>query len=290
MARPVCVIVNPSAGSGRAARRLPEVEAGLRSRGVPFRVARTTSLAHAQELAREAVERGEVAAAMGGDGIVGTVAHALRGTEGILGVIPGGRGNDFARKLGIGATPEASCEVLATAEPRAVDAAEANGATFLGIVSAGIDSDCQVIANSTRLKLGSLVYVYATLRALRAWKGADWEVTVDGDTRRFNGYAVAVCNSGVFGGGMYLSPESSVFDGRLEVVLTERSSKLAYLRGIPRVFKGTHVDDPSFHILSGREVTFAADRPFSAFADGDPIADLPATVRVLPGALRVLAP
>jgi diacylglycerol kinase family enzyme len=56
------------------------------------------------------------------------------------------------------------------------------------------------------------------------------------------------------------------------------------------VFKGTHVNEPNFTVLRGRAVTFTADRPFTAYADGDPIVDLPATVRVLPGALRVLVP
>ena len=56
------------------------------------------------------------------------------------------------------------------------------------------------------------------------------------------------------------------------------------------MFKGTHVDEPGLHLLRGRSVTFQADRPFTAYADGDPIAELPATVDVVPGTLRVLAP
>ncbi len=98
----LCLIVNPSAGRGRAARLLPRVEQALRARGLGFRVERTHSLAHARELARSALAAGEIATAMGGDGLLGAVAGELRGTGGLLGVLPGGRGNDFARKLGIG--------------------------------------------------------------------------------------------------------------------------------------------------------------------------------------------
>src|SRR5215212_7666184 len=100
--RPICLIVNPSAGRGRAARLLPRVEAALRARGMAFRVERTHSLGHARELAQAAVASGEVAAGMGGDGLLGAMAGELRETDGVLGVVPGGRGNDFARKLGIG--------------------------------------------------------------------------------------------------------------------------------------------------------------------------------------------
>ena len=229
MDRRFCLIVNPSAGRGRAARLLPRVEQALRARGLAFRVERTDSLAHARELARGALAAGEVAAAMGGDGLLGAVAGELRGSGGLLGVLPGGRGNDFARKLGIGTDPEQACDVLAAGRRRLIDVAEAGGRSYLGIASAGFDSDVQDIANGTRLPLGELVYVYATLRALHGWRHARWEVVVDGEAQEFDGYSVAVANSGVFGGGMYLVPDASLDDGMLDVVLTRAACKWSYL-------------------------------------------------------------
>jgi YegS/Rv2252/BmrU family lipid kinase len=290
MDRPVRLIVNPSAGGGRAARLLPGVEAALRGLGIAFRVDRTTSMEHARELARAACKAGEVAAAMGGDGLIGAVAGELRGGDGVLAVLPGGRGNDFARKLGIGRDPIAACELIAAGRERRIDVAEAGGRCYLGILSAGLDSDVQVIANGTRLPLGTLVYLYGTLRALARWRPARWEVVVDGERHAFSGYSVAVANSGVFGGGMWLVPDAALDDGLLDVALTGDRPRLRCLLSLPRLFRGTHVGEPGFRVLRGREVTFWADRPFTAFADGDPIADLPATVRVHPRALRVLAP
>jgi YegS/Rv2252/BmrU family lipid kinase len=287
---PLCLIVNPSAGRGRAARLLPAVESALRARGMAFRVERTDSLVHARELAREALAAGEVATGMGGDGLLGAIAGELRGTDGVLGVLPGGRGNDFARKLGIGTDPERACDVLAGGRERAIDVAEAGGAAYLGIASAGIDSDVQDIANATRVPLGELIYVYATLRALRGWRHARWQVVVDGEAQSFTGYSVAVANSGVFGGGMYLVPDASLDDGLLDVVLTRSCPKWRYLSSLPKVFKGTHVESEDLTILRGREVAFHADRPFRAYADGDPIAELPVTIRVVPRSLKVLVP
>ena len=290
MDRSACLIVNPSAGGGRSEQRLPAVEAALRAHGIAFRVERTRSLDHARELATEAAARGEVAAPVGGDGLCGAVAHALRGGVGVMCPLPGGRGNDFVRKLGIPADPGAAAEVLATGTEQAIDVAEADGATYLGIASAGFDSDCNELALRTRLPLGGFVYVYAALRALWAWKPARWTVTIDGERREFTGYSVAVSNSGRFGGGMLLVPDASLDDGLLDVVLSADAPKRSYLKGLPRVFKGTHVGDPALTFLKAREVTFEADRPFTAYADGDPIAPLPATFRVVPGALRVLVP
>jgi len=288
--RPVHLIVNPSAGGGRAARCLPAVEAELRSRGVPFATEPTDSLAHAVELARAAGADGAVAAAFGGDGLLGAVAGALRGTDGVLGVLPGGRGNDFARKLGVGPEPRRAAAVLADGRVARIDVAEAGGRTYLGIASAGLDSDVQVIANGTPWKLGRLVYLYATLRALRGWRHADWEVTVDGTAHSFTGYAVAVANSGVFGGGMRLVPGAKLDDGLLDVVLTGACPKPRFLATLPRLFRGSHTDRPQLEFLRGAEVSFRCERPFDAFADGDRLAALPVTVRVVPGALQVLVP
>jgi YegS/Rv2252/BmrU family lipid kinase len=291
MDRAVRLIVNPSAGAGRAARLLPDVEAALRSHGFAFRVDRTTSIEHARELARAAREAGEVAAAMGGDGLAGAVAEEIHGhDDALMAVVPGGRGNDLARKLGIGHDPVAAVDLIAAGRERRIDVAEAGGRVYVGILSAGFDSDVNEIANGTRLPLGTLVYLYGALRALARWKPARWHVTVDGSEHEFCGYAVAVANSGVFGGGMWLVPDAQIDDGLLDVAFTTAQPKLEYLRGLRRVFKGAHVGQPGFELTQGREITFRADRPFTAYADGDPIADLPATVRVKPASLRVIAP
>ena len=242
----------------------------------------------AQIATRAAAQAGEVAVTLSGDGLIGAVAGALSGIDdALIGVLPGGRGNDFARKLGIPADPEGACDVLVHGTERAVDVADVGGRTYLGIASAGLDSDVQDIANATRLPLG---YLYGTLRALRSWRPARWLVSVDGDSRSYVGYSVAVANSGVFGGGMRLVPDADLADGELDVVLTMDTPRRTFVRNLPRVFSGTHVDQPSLVFLRGRTVTLWADRPFVAYADGDPIAELPATVRVRPGALRVIAP
>ncbi len=118
--RRLCLIVNPNAGGGRTAKALPEIEQALKAHQLEYRVELTVSLDHAMELAKGAAEREEVAVSYGGDGLAGAVAHALRGTDGVLGVLPGGRGNDFARKLGIPREPEPAVEVLAHGDPRTV--------------------------------------------------------------------------------------------------------------------------------------------------------------------------
>jgi len=284
------LIVNPSSGGGRAGRALPAVQAALSAHGLEHRIEPTRSLEHAGELARHAQARGEPAVALGGDGLIGAVAGALRDTGGVLGVLPGGRGNDFARALGIPLDPVAACAVLATGVVRELDLGEAGGRSFIGIASCGLDSDANRIANEARAIRGSLVYAYGALRALAAWEPARFELTLDGVTHTLVGMTVAVANGAGYGGGMLMAPGASLQDGELDVVTVAASSKLVFLRNLPRVFKGTHVDLPVVEVRRAREVALAADRPFTMYADGDPIAELPVSIRCLPAAVRALVP
>ena len=135
-----------------------------------------------------------------------------------------------------------------------------------------------------------MIYVVSTLRALARWHRADWEVEVDGEAHSFTGYSVAVANSGVFGGGMYLVPDARLDDGLLDVVLLRDCPRLKYLVNLPRVFRGTHVHSRDLTFMKARTVRFRASRPYAAYADGDPIAELPVTITVVPSALKVLVP
>jgi diacylglycerol kinase family enzyme len=116
-------------------------------------------------------------------------------------------------------------------------------------------------------------------------------VEVDGERRTYRGWGVAAANSKAYGGGMYLAPDARLDDGALDVVLVSETSKLHFLSSLlPRVFKGTHVELDSVRVLRGAEVRVSADRPFVVYADGDPIGELPITLRAVPAALRVLLP
>jgi YegS/Rv2252/BmrU family lipid kinase len=285
------LIVNPSAGGGRAGRVLPDVERALTARGVPHSTALTHDLDDARRLAREAAAEGEVAVALGGDGLAGAVAAALAETPGgVLGVLPGGRGNDLVRVLGIPRDPAAACAVIADGVEQALDLGAVGERVFIGVASAGFDSEANRIANDAPAWLGNLVYLYGALRALAAWRPATFRIALDGDEHTFRGYSFAAANSKAYGGGMFIAPDAELDDGMLDVVISEHVSKLRFLASLPKVFKGRHVDEPSVHVLRGRELRVSADRPFTIYADGDPIGELPALVRALPGAVRVLVP
>jgi YegS/Rv2252/BmrU family lipid kinase len=269
---------------------LPAVETELTHLGVPHRVVDTSSVDHAREEARAAAEQGETVVAVGGDGLVGSLAGALRGQAGALAIVPSGRGNDFARVLKIPTEPREAARVAVDGRERLVDLGVANGRAFVGIASLGFDSDANRIANEAKLVKGNLVYLYAALRALAGWKHARFRVTVDGREREVVGYSVAVGNSKAYGGGMFVFPHAKLDDGLLDIVTVAEHGKLRWLAAVPKVFKGTHVDSPYGKFETGEVVQVVADRPFTVYADGDPIAELPLEVTVDKASLRVIVP
>ena len=210
-----------------------------------------------------------------------------------LGVIPGGRGNDLARVVGIPADPAGAVAVLAAGERRRIDVGEANGERFLCIASCGFDSDANRIANEARAVRGPLVYAYAALKALCA---VDARL---GSRSSLDGEEHSVQR--LLGRRRQLEGLRRRHVRRPRRRARRRPARRRHDRrrapsggscqGLPKVFKG----DARRRARGGRRtgpamVEVSADRPFAVYADGDHLTDLPMTVRVLPGALELIAP
>jgi YegS/Rv2252/BmrU family lipid kinase len=286
---PHTLLVNPSAGGGRTRKHLDTALAALADGGIDPTLVLTESVEHGRWAARAAVDRGERVIVMSGDGLIGQVGGVLANTDGVMGIIPGGRGNDLARALGIPADVEEAAGIVAAGATRVIDVGEANGKRFLCIASCGFDSDANRIANESRIG-GPLVYAYAALKALAAWKPATFTLELDGNTVERTGYTVAAANGKAYGGGMIAAPGAELDDGLLDVGATGNVGKLRFVRGLTKIFKGEHLEALDVQVWQTPEVRIAADRPFAVYADGDPITELPATVRILPAALNVIVP
>jgi YegS/Rv2252/BmrU family lipid kinase len=287
---PLTLLVNPASAHGRTLKLLPAVEQELDSRRIPFRVERTRGLDHGAERALRAVEANEVPVVISGDGLLGAVGGAMAGSETPLGVIPGGRGNDLARVLGIPDDPAEAVAVLAAGQSRRIDVGEANGRRFLGIVSVGFDSEANRLANETSFMRGNLVYAYAAIRTLLGWKPGRFTIRVGEERTRISGYSVSVANSRAFGGGMFIAPDAELDDGEFDVVTVGEVGRLRFVGNLPKVFKGTHVDEDEVRVFRAAQLELTASRPFSVYADGEHLTELPASLRVIPRALSVLVP
>jgi len=287
---PLALLVNPASAHGGALKLLPRLEQALDERRISFRVERTQGLGDGVKRALRAAETGETPVVISGDGLIGAIGGALAGSETPLGIVPGGRGNDLARVLGIPRKPEEIVAMLASAQTRRIDVGEVNGKRFLGIVSVGFDSVANERANQTRWLRGNLVYAYAGVRTLLGWKPARFTIRVGEESERFSGYSVSVANSSAFGGGMFIAPDADLSDGKFDVVTISEVGKLRFLSNLPRVFRGTHVNKDEVRVFRAPRLELSASRPFPVYADGEHLTDAPASLRVLPRALSVIVP
>ncbi|MFC4051897.1 diacylglycerol/lipid kinase family protein [Actinomadura syzygii] len=293
-ARAFTAIVNPAAGGSASASSLIELARLLREAGADVAVEYSRGLEHAADVARAAAGTGRVVLGVGGDGMAGCVGGALAGTGALFGVVPAGRGNDFARQLGVPSDPAEQAKLLLEGEPRAVDAIDANGTAVLGSVYTGVDAVANDNANRTRLLRGSAAYYFGALRAIATWRAADYLITVDGEAHSRQGYTVVAANSGYYGFGKHIAPDARVDDGLLDVVLIKKAPKRLFFAVMRELEDGTHVRRPEVEVMRGREVRIelagTSGRTLPYGADGELPGTLPVTARVLPGALRVLAP
>ena len=308
MNRPLCLIVNPAAGNGRARSHLPHARAVLEGSGADHRVVESASLAHAKDLATTAADRGDIVVAVGGDGMAGALAGVAAGAGAPYGLIPAGRGNDLAGVLGIPADPAAAARTLVSGQLRQVDLIGVSAPghaeqVVAGSVYAGLPALAGEVANATRLLPGSMVYPVAALRVLARWRPARFTIQISrpesgaAETREFDGYAVVIANSPRFGAGMQIAPPALVDDGLLDLVLLRHASKVTFVRALLMVKDGRHVELPSVTLDRGAQVHMTMSRDLPAAADGEPLpcaSPLPAgtalRIRALPAALNVLVP
>ena len=171
-----------------------------------------------------------------------------------------------------------------------------------GSVYCGVDAHASELVDRAHRLPKQLQYPYAALRALATYKPATYQVSVDGVAAEYAAANVVVANSAYYGKGMKIAPAASLDDGYLDVIVIEAASKLALMRSLPKVYDGAHVDLPEVTVLRGKRIEIAADGSGRGNAgvpvggDGEPLgalpslADAPAVVEVLPGALSVIAP
>ncbi|MDN5381405.1 MULTISPECIES: diacylglycerol/lipid kinase family protein [Streptomyces] len=291
--RQFTAVVNPTAGGSAGAAALLRVARVLREAGADVETEYSRSLAHAQDLARGAGQRGRVVLAVGGDGIAGSIGGALSGTGALFGLVPAGRGNDFARALGLPLDPDELARILLHGAPRRIDTVEVESAAHrrtvvLGSVYAGVDALANRYANRSRLLRGAASYYAGGLRAVATWRPAGYRVTVDGEEHVHRGYTVVAANSPYYGSGRMIAPGARVDDGLLDVVMIRHAPRRLFFALMNELRTGAHTGRPEVRVLRGRQVRIEADRPVPYGADGEVEAVLPVTARVLPGALAVL--
>lgn len=298
------VMVNPAAGGGRGARqwrllraKVPEIAeaAAIEPAGAPEARA---------ELRRRLLEDGhERLLIIGGDGTAQLAANVLleleaerllRASDVALAVVPAGTGSDLARHLELPRDPQAALRHVLSAKPRPLDAIafttdDGRRRAVLNTASFGLSGSVvrEINANPKR---GALSYLAATLRGLLRYRPASCRVEADGALLGDGPFfLVAVTNGRYFGKGMKVAPAAVSDDGLAEVVLVPPVPRWQLPLRLPQFFTGRHVALPFVTVRRARQVRLLPAEDAPPFElDGEAADAAPATLEVLPGALRIL--
>lgn len=285
----VHLIVNPTAGNGRARRVGEEMAALLARQGVPHAVSLTESAGHATRLAKDAALKGaDTVAAVGGDGTICETARGLYGTGAALGVIPAGTGNDIIKVLEIPGKPEAALLHLLQKPARPLDAGLANDLLFLNACGTGFDA-C-VLAYSIAAKKyarGMFPYLWGVLRAIIAYRPVALTVAVDDEppfTKKL--MLMAAANGRFIGGGMKVAPNALPDDGLLDLILLESMPNWKMPRQLIKLLTGRILDIPGISVRHCRRAAVSgAAGQILLNLDGELVPVESAAFEVLPGAL-----
>jgi diacylglycerol kinase (ATP) len=297
----IIVAINPSASFGSRSATGPRVVDALAADGHSVIALTQPDFAALAASVRQALDAGGPAEAdalvvVGGDGMVSLAVNATAESGIPFGIIPSGTGNDMARGLGIPLDSlDDALAVLRTAldsEARTIDAGRVHhsgGTTwFGGVLSAGFDALVNERANRMSRPRGASRYVIALLAELATLKARSYDLTVDGVSSSVSASLIAVANNTSLGGGMTITPDALVDDGRLDLFRVGALSRVRFLRLFPKVFSGSHTGLDIVEISRVSRVHIDADEVI-AYADGERVGPLPVEVEVVAGALRVLA-
>jgi diacylglycerol kinase (ATP) len=290
---PTVVIVNPTAGGGKAGKLIGKTGAILHELRIEHRMLVTDSASDMEATCRREAEAGAgIVAVIGGDGTVSCAANGLLGTESSLAVLPAGRGDDFAKAIGAGRFDDA-VRLLANPKSVKVDAVHVETGEvrrhFVNVAGAGFDSEVNETANVMTVNLGGTgTYLVALVKTLRKFIPAGYDVTIDDETVSLDAMLVVVGSGISFGGGMKVLPRASLTDGLLDVCIVEALSKGAFLRAFPKVYTGAHASHPKVRMATARSVRIEANRAIQVYADGERMGPLPASFEVVPSALSVV--
>lgn len=238
--------------------------------------------------AEQAIEDVDLLVAAGGDGTVRTVARLAERSGLPLGLLPLGTANDFARTIGLPANLERAAGIIVDGRTARVDVGVVNDHLFLNVASIGLsESVARHLTGERKRRWGVLSYALAFRDAVRASRTFSVEITCDGRSETLKVIQVGVANGRFHGGGMEVSPDARIDDGRLRAYAIESQpvGKLMVMAASIKV--RAHGLWDGIRWFEGRHIELRTTRPKRVNADGELVTKTPATIEIRPKAITV---
>ncbi len=304
MQKKILFIINPAAASGALKSAWGGLADGLKGNIRHFDAAFTRRAGDATKITREGLRKYKMIVAVGGDGTLNECVNGFfdKGKQiscdAVLGILPFGRGSDFARGLGIPSDPLVAMKRLGGDVVKRVDVglctySESSGKTksryFLNVANVGIVP--HVVGHSRkapRLIGGTGAYMYGALRGMVAYKAPKIVFSGRGREEEVSLLNMAIANGKYFGAGMRIAPQARVDDGLFEVIVAGKMKLREFLFNMPGLYSGRHTKLKNVSYFRSDQIQVRSiDKrtPVLVEMDGEMVGRLPATFKIIPKAI-----
>ena len=268
----VGIIINPVSGrhySHVAHSRIRLADQVLGTEGIEGEVKLTDGRGSAYAIAEEMISSGaRTLVAWGGDGTINEVARAIVDTGIMLGVVPGGSGNGFARGLGLESQPRLALKTALTGPTRLIDSGANDGRLFVNVAGVGFDAHLADVFNHLQVR-GSWSYFSSGSRELLAYSSSRYKVSSDRQCFTMDAFLVTIANGPEYGLGAKIAPMASFDDAALNLISVASRNPVSLLLQSRRLFSGKIHCLPEVHFISGAAMEIFADHPLKFPVDGE---------------------
>ena len=288
MERKALFIINPISG-GKKKDGVPElIEKHLDTEAFKATIVFSDGVAHARQIAKEAINIFEIVVAVGGDGTVNEVASAIVGTDTILGIIPFGSGNGLARFLDIPMDAQKAIKNLGAGHVEIIDSAQLNDQPFFNMAGIGFDAHISEVF-SHGVKRGFFSYIKSSILEIANYKSQTYQLDIDGAAYTREAFMLSFANSSQYGNDAHISPNASVQDGLLDVCVIKRFPLWRFPEMGIRMLTKTAEGTKYVEIIRGKHIRVKREHPGPVHLDGEPqIAGTDTEIKIVPNSLKVI--
>jgi len=286
--RKALFIINPVSG-GKSKDGVPAlIDKHLDKTVFDTQVLYSDGIAHAHQIAKEAIGTYELIVAVGGDGTVNEIASAIVGSKAVLGILPYGSGNGLSRFLGIPMGVEKAIETLNNWRVESIDAATANGDWFFNMAGMGFDAHISEVFSHQK-KRGFSTYFKSALTEIANYKAQNYLIYIDGKLYEREAFMLSFANSSQYGNNAHVSPNASVQDGLIDVCVIKPFPLWRFPEMGFRMFTKTAAGSKYVEIIRGKHIKVQRTDKGPMHLDGEPrIAPADIEIIVAPSSLKII--
>lgn len=271
-------IVNPVAGRGKSLKLIPNIEHVCKKRDIEYEIRYTQKGIDASEIAKEYADEENIIYSVGGDGILNQILNGIVGSKNILGIIPGGSGNDFYK-------------VIKNKEKGKykIDIGIINERYFINTACIGIDAEVgnntdlfrETLVPVSQLYNASIIYTFLTYKFRKIKFFTPTKITKKEYT------IISICNGKYYGGGYLIAPKAEIDDGLFDIYYADKLNRFQILYLIMKLKKGKHEGKRKVHKYRSNHVELETDMPITFNIDGEKLTNNKFTIKLIQQAITL---